>query len=122
MSLNHTDFFLAADEVFQHDYFQGIANSDTFYFDQLKDWFEQYDHFDLSLIRTDLQSLYLDNTELWDKFSFEKVLAIAEAAQPLKDFFSLVGLMVAVFDEKGYNASVWNPYKDRRRVSKANLP
>lgn len=121
MNLDHQDFFLTVDEVVTAPYFQNIIHSEVFYFDKLKAWFNEYEQFDLAPIEHDLRSFFLENKELWNDFKFQKALEIADSSEPLKRFFSLIGLMVAVFDETGYNARIWNPYEDKRRVARANL-
>lgn len=121
MPTNYTDFFEVADEEIQNDHFQTIIHGDTFYFDRLKEWFNDYLQFDVEPIRSDLNTLFLQNKDLWENFTYVKVLELAKDSKPLLDFFHLIGQMVAVFDEKGYHSAVWNPYPDRRRVSRANM-
>lgn len=102
--------------LLQTPHFTSLIKSDEFYFQKLTDLFEDYKEFDLKLIEKDITD-YLNNEP--EKFNFQQLLDNSKGA--FKDFIFLLGKMIAVFDEKGYNTRVWNPYEDGRRVSRSML-
>ncbi len=100
-----------------NEYFGKIINSEEFYFQRLLDLYNEYKAFDTSSFDDKLQD-FIENPPA--KFNFQKLLD--ETSHALYyDFFLLIGKMIAVFDEKGYNTTEWNPYDDGRRISRAGL-
>ncbi len=97
-------------------YFQGLLSSDIFYLSKLSELFKQYNDFDLKLIKTDIET-YLSNEP--ENFSFKEL--IDNSKGDFNSFFKLVGNLISIFDEKGYNKNIWNPYQDKRVVSRSML-
>lgn len=103
-------------EIITTPHFQSLINSDVFYFQKLTDLFEEYKNFELETIPNDFL-VRIKNKSF--PFNFKKLLDEAEGS--FKEFLLLIGKMITVFDEKGYNTREWNPYEDRRRMSRSML-
>lgn len=97
-------------------HFESLIENELFYFQQLTDLFEEYKSFDIKLIENEITD-YLNNEP--EKFNFQQLLDNSKGF--FKDFILLLGKMIAVFDEKGYNKRIWNLHEDRRVVSRSML-
>ncbi|WAC02264.1 AAA family ATPase [Lacinutrix neustonica] len=97
-------------------HFQDLLASETFYFSELSKLFNQYKDFDIELIKTDLES-YLNNEP--KDFNFQELLD--SSTGDFNSFLFLIGKLISLFDEKGYKKKAWNPYQDKRVVSRSML-
>src|ERR1700757_1378890 len=99
------------------DYYQRIIESESFYFDELKKLYDDYKKFDIAPFKTKIQD-FIDASP--GAFKFQELLDGSKGAA-YHDFLLLLGKMISIFDEKGYNTAEWNPYQDKRRVSRAQF-
>lgn len=98
------------------EHFQNLLKQEEFYYQKLTNLYTAYREFDTSSINLEISKLLENKT---GKFSFQNLLDNAKA--PLKEYLLLIGKMIAIFDEKGYNKSIWNPYTDKRNVARGML-
>jgi 5-methylcytosine-specific restriction protein B len=97
-------------------YFKELLASNTFYFSELSALFKQYKDFDIELIKKDIEA-YLNNEP--KNFNFQEL--IDNSTGDFNHFLMLIAKLISIFDEKGYNKKVWNPYQDKRVVSRSML-
>jgi|GEM_PF-2897704 len=118
---------------------QQIVNSKEFYFQYLKEEWNEFERLalnDVNLIRILLgkyvpyrgihENLDITFEDLLKKFT-EKESTFQQYFQNLKpgyieySVFRLIGEIIAYFDDKGYNKLIWNKYEDKRTVSRSNV-
>ena len=105
------------DSFINEDYYQNIIKNEAFYFEELSLLFEEFKNYDVSLFKEKLEYFVANST---GKFRFQDLLD-ENSNTPFYDFLVLIGKMIVVMDEKGYNGSLWHPYSDKRRLSRANF-
>ncbi|XRE42328.1 Putative endonuclease [Tenacibaculum discolor] len=101
--------------LLQTRHFQKLLTQEDFYFQKLTDLYQEYKAFDTTLINQEVANIA--NTINHKNFNFQKLLDTSEGT--LKEYLLLLGKMIAIFDEKGYNKQLWNPYEDKRNISRA---
>lgn len=96
--------------------FQNIINSNEFYFEELVKLYNVFKQDDISSFRT-----ILSDFKEQKNFKFQTLLDENISNVSYYNFLVLIGKMVAIFDEKGYNKTNWNPYEDKRRICRATF-
>ncbi|MDD3878133.1 MAG: AAA family ATPase [Bacteroidales bacterium] len=94
-------------------FFVKIIQNDEFHFEKLREMFNLYKKFDVRTIKAQIESFLTNPPE---PFNFQKLLD-SQVNTTFSEFLLLIGKMISIFDAKGYNSAVWNPYNDKRSVS-----
>lgn len=105
------------EEFISDNYFQDIINSEEFYFSKLLELFHEYKIFDIGDFKNDLEQ-FVVNIPL--EFKFQELLDKTNNKR-FNEFLTLIGKLISIFDEKGYNSKEWNTYADKRCVSRAQF-
>lgn len=101
----------------KQDYYQGIIDSDKFYYDELSKVYGDYKKYNVEPFKNKLEE-FIEKQP--DPFRFQNLLD-SNINTPYYDFLMLIGKLIAMFDEKGYNKNTWNTYEDKRVVSRAQF-
>lgn len=96
---------------------QEIINEKDFYFDELKILFQEFLKLDISSITDEINDFLKPNDS---KFIYQDILDKHQGTD-FGNLLLLIGKMISIFDEKGYNKHLWNPYTDKRVVSRSNF-
>lgn len=99
--------------------YDAIIESKDFWFQELTNLFEQYKSFDVIPFKDEIIKS-LDKLMSREKFGFQGFIDEIKNPEYLK-FILLIGKMIAICDQKGYNKVVWNPYEDKRHISLAQF-
>ncbi len=105
------------EEFISDNYFQDIINSEEFYFSKLLELFNEYKIFDIEDFKNDLEQ-FVANIPI--DFKFQDLLDKANSKR-FHEFLTLIGKLISIFDEKGYNSKEWNTYADKRCVSRSQF-
>src|ERR1035437_9334452 len=105
------DSFIAEDD------YQDIIHSAVYYFSELSNLFTKYKEYDITSFKKVLEDFIAIEQE---DFRFQDLLNKHDKTKSY-DFLLLIGKLIASFDEKGYNKNVWNPYPDKRVISRAQF-
>jgi 5-methylcytosine-specific restriction endonuclease McrBC GTP-binding regulatory subunit McrB len=97
--------------------FQEIIKSEQFYYEELSKVYLEYKNYNIDLFKKDLEG-FVSNQP--DPFKFQDLLD-ENIGTPYYDFLMLIGKLIAMCDEKGYNKIKWNTYEDKRVVSRAQF-
>ena len=100
--------------LLQTPHFQKLLTQEEFYFQKLTNLYEKYKSIDTTSITKEINNLLSSTTQ--DTFNFQKLLD--KSSGNLKNYLTLIGKMIAIFDDKGYNKQNWNPYQDKRTVAR----
>lgn len=112
------DLILVEDTLIEMEPFNTIIHSEEFYYEELLSLFQKYKDYNIDTFKSKLTDFI--NNPLKD-FKFQKLLEDSEVIPEYQNFLLLIGKMIAISDSKGYNKQKWNPYIDKRVLSKANF-
>ncbi|MGD0754509.1 MAG: AAA family ATPase [Bacteroidales bacterium] len=103
------------DSFINETHYQEIINSQEFYFERLRELFNEYKSYNIDSFKNKLEAFIANPPE---KFRFQDILDQNLGTAYFK-FLELIGKSISVFDSKGYNINEWNPYPDKRTISSA---
>jgi len=101
----------------KENYYQDVIESKDFYYDKLSELFLEYKNYEIDAFRDKLEAFIKNPPK---PFHFQDMLD-NNSDKAYYDFLLIIGKLVSIFDEKGYNSTEWNPYPDKRRISMAQF-
>ncbi|MFA5820469.1 MAG: hypothetical protein WC854_14480 [Bacteroidales bacterium] len=102
-------------DLIKEDHYQGIINSEDFYFEKLKELFSGYKTYNIVQFKGKMEEFINKPPEI---FHFQEFLE-QNKGTAFFEFLELIGRMISICDGKGYNINNWNPYQDKRSISPA---
>lgn len=99
--------------------YNAIVTSDDFWFKALHDQFQAFKSYDISPYKDEIKRS-IEKLQSKEKFGFQNFMD--EIKNPdYYQFILIIGKLIAIIDQKGYNKKVWNPYEDKRHMSLAQF-